>query len=182
MQTRRMLSKEIVGSDAFLSLSNNAQLLYFHLCLNADNRGYVSNARCIISMIVGLSISDLDELISHKFILDRSHGLYLIKHWYIHNDFPKGYVDESNYIEDLENLYFDVNNSYTSHPTKNPVLETIKVKKPFKENKIKEIKGKENEIKLNESKVNLQNSKDNLEEDIDNLHKANHPNDDDEKF
>lgn len=143
MQQRRMFSKEIVCSDMFLCLSNEAQVLYFHLVLNADNRGYVNNARSVISMFNGITIENLTELISAKFVLDRGNGLYLIKHWYIHNDIPTYIADETNYLEDLEKIYFDSNFAYTTRNTNRTVIEII-YKKPLKENK-----KKRNEIKIN---------------------------------
>lgn len=172
MQQKRMISKEIVGSDAFHSMSNEAQLLYFQLVMNADNRGYINNALCICSAFVNIGSDCIDELVKARFILDRGNGVYLIKHWYIHNEIPTRFIDESKYVDDLEKIYFDNNYSYTTRETKLPVMEIIKRKKPLKETKLK---GKENEnqneikskLKINNSKG--QNSKDSLEEDINSL-------------
>lgn len=185
---RRLISKEIVRSDAFLSMSLSAQTLYFHLLLEADNRGYINNARSIISTFDDITISDLNELVAKNFLLDRGAGLYLIKHWYIHNDLPKGYVEESNYLDDLVNIYFNSNMSYTTKVTEKPVLETIKVKKPFKENKIKETKVNENKVNENNKEIisNKENSdREFTEEEIEILKTPlwkDEPNDDDKPF
>ena len=152
-----MLSNQIVGSDAFISLSINAQALYFHLCMEADNRGYVNNARRIIAMFDNMALEDLKELVCSKFVLDRGKGLYLIKHWYIHNDIPTTRVEETTYYEDLENIYFDINNAYTTTKTEKKALDLLKKRKPFKESKLNESKINESKVKenkVNESKIN----------------------------
>lgn len=165
MAERRMFSNQIVNSDAFHSLSTEAQVLYFNLVMSADNRGYINNAKSIISGLIGINTGHLEELVCHKFVLERDNFLYLIKHWYIHNDIPKSYIEESNYIDDLETLYFDPNFAYTIKMTKMPVLETIKTinhKKPLKENKVKEMKGNQN--KVNENKVNIYSNNNEIED------------------
>ena len=45
MARKRMFSEDIVESDAFLSLSKEAQLLYFHLNMRADDEGFVNNIK-----------------------------------------------------------------------------------------------------------------------------------------
>lgn len=132
-----MISKDIVCSDAFISLSVEAQILYFHLMFNADNRGYINNTRLVMASLGTINKTHLDELVSSKFVLDRGNGLYLIKHWYIHNDIPKYLSEETNYLVDLESLYFDENYSYTKNATENPVKNVLGKKKPIKENKRK---------------------------------------------
>lgn len=146
MANRRMLSKGIVCSDAFLEMSTGAIVLYYHLVMNADERGYVNNARSIISTFDEINVGHLQELISKKFILDRERGLYLIKHWYVHNDIPRCKVEETRYTDDLKHIYFDENYSYTVRNTDKPVIETlnsfVKEKKRAKRNekKVKENK------------------------------------------
>lgn len=126
MAQRRMFSKDIVCSDAFLSMSVNARALYFHLAMNADERGYVNNVRSVMSMFDDINIGHLQEIIASKFILDRENSLYVIKHWYIHNDIPRFDIGETKYLDDLKNLYFDENFSYTVRTTEKPVVETLK--------------------------------------------------------
>ena len=44
MRNRRCVSAEVVETDAFYSMPASAQALYLHLCLLADDDGFVSNA------------------------------------------------------------------------------------------------------------------------------------------
>ena len=43
MAEKRMFSKKIVSSDAFLEMPLSSQALYFHLAMYADDDGFVSN-------------------------------------------------------------------------------------------------------------------------------------------
>lgn len=138
MADRRMFSSSIVCSDAFLSMSIQARCLYYHLVIEADNRGFVSTAIQLMQRLNDLSKANLNELIDKKFIIKINDYLYLIKHWYIHNDIPTCKIEESHYLEELENIYLDLNNSYTTRKTSKNALEfLISNKKPFKENKDK---------------------------------------------
>ena len=100
MARRRMFSLEIVDSDSFNEMSTEACVLYFHMVMHADNRGYVNCAKTIISNLQGANTGHLIELLNKRFVLKRKEDVYLIKHWYIHNDIPKGRVEETNYIDD----------------------------------------------------------------------------------
>lgn len=43
MAYRRMLLKELIRNDHFLTLPHSSQCLYMHLLLEADDDGFVSN-------------------------------------------------------------------------------------------------------------------------------------------
>ena len=47
MATKRMFSKGIVGSDAFMDMSIGSQLLYFHLGMESDDDGFIGNPKKI---------------------------------------------------------------------------------------------------------------------------------------
>lgn len=121
MANRRMFSKDIIRSDAFLDLPISSQALYFHLGMEADDRGYVNNPKTVIRSI-GATVGDLEQLSSKRFILVRGEGLILIKGWRINNSIQPTRLVESKFIDDLKKLFFDENNSYTEKPTERPVL------------------------------------------------------------
>ena len=58
MAERRMFSKTIVDSDAFLDMPMSTQCLYFHLNMRADDDGFVNNPKRI-QRIVGAADDDL---------------------------------------------------------------------------------------------------------------------------
>ena len=51
MAEKRMFSKTIVDSDAFLDMPLSAQALYFHLSMRADDDGFLNNAKKIMRTI-----------------------------------------------------------------------------------------------------------------------------------
>jgi len=67
MAEKRMFSKKIVGSDAFLDMPVSAQLLYFHLSMRADDDGFIGNPRSIMR-IVKASDDDARILLDKRFI------------------------------------------------------------------------------------------------------------------
>ena len=68
MAERRMFSKTIIDSDAFLDMPLSAQSLYFHPSMRADDDGFINNPRKIQRMI-GAADDDLKSLTMRKFII-----------------------------------------------------------------------------------------------------------------
>ena len=168
MAIRRCFSKKIVRSDDFLDLPATTQLLYFQLGMEADDRGYVNNARSVVK-ITGCVVGDLEMLIAKKFVLLRDDKLILIKDWRINNTIQPTRISESLYVDDLKKLFFDEHGSYTEKDTSNPVLEiscrqnddklltqdNIREENLIEDNLTKDNPIKENDItRLNEIKAN----------------------------
>ena len=84
MAEKRMLSKKVLDTDAFLDMPLSAQALYFHLVINADDEGFVGNPKRIRDYI-GATESDLDLLIEKRFVLMLKNSVAVIRHWKIHN-------------------------------------------------------------------------------------------------
>lgn len=124
MAKHRCFSKDIVRSDDFLDLPISSQALYFHLGMEADDRGYVNNARSIIKTI-SATVGDLEQLIQKKFVLVREEHLILIKGWRINNTIQPSRLVETKYTDDLKMLFFDENNSYTETPTDRPCQQIV---------------------------------------------------------
>lgn len=112
MATKRMFSKEIVESDAFLDMSTSAQALYFHLSLNADDYGVVSSPKSILRM-VGCNDDDLRLLITKRFVLPHQSGVIVIKHWRINNNIRMDRLKGTPYEEVLKGLHIKENKAYT---------------------------------------------------------------------
>lgn len=110
---RRMFSRDIVESDAFMSLSDGAKVLYFYLCMNADDDGFCNCPRKIMTSC-GAKDDDMKLLIAKKFILwfDGA-GISVIKHWRIHNYIRKDRYCETKYRELMRELYVDDSNIYS---------------------------------------------------------------------
>ncbi len=95
MAARRMFAISIIESDSFLRTPKDAQLLYFHLAMRADDDGFVNNPQ-IIQKMVDASDEDMNELIERQFILPFDSGIVVIRHWKIHN-----YIQSDRYKETL---------------------------------------------------------------------------------
>ena len=112
MADKRMFSKKIIDSDAFLDMPQSTQLLYFHLSMRADDEGFINNPKKIQRMI-GASEDDLKVLIAKRFIIPFESGIVVIKHWRIHNYIQKDRFKETVYKEERKLLSVKDNGAYT---------------------------------------------------------------------
>jgi len=113
MAERRMFSKTIVDSDAFLDMPMSSQLLYFHLAMRADDDGFINNPKKI-QRFIGANDDDLRVLSSKKFIIPFESGVVVIKHWKIQNYIAKDRYTETKYKGEKATLGIDENGSYTT--------------------------------------------------------------------
>ena len=108
MAEKRMFSKTIVDSDAFLEMPLSAQALYFHLSMRADDDGFLNNAKKIMRTI-NANQNDYDLLIAKAFIIQFDDGICVIKHWRINNYLrsdrykPTIYQEQKNMLEIKDN-------------------------------------------------------------------------------
>ena len=114
MAEKRMFTKKIVDSDAFLDMPLTTQCLYFHLNMRADDDGFVNNPKKIQRMI-GASEDDLKLLLAKRFILGFESGVIVIKHWRMHNLLRKDRYNPTQYQEEFQTLQLKENGSYTDH-------------------------------------------------------------------
>lgn len=112
MAEKRMFSKQIIDSDAFLEMPLSAQALYFHLSMRADDDGFVDNPKKIQRM-VNASGDDLKLLIAKRYILTFESGVIVIKHWRIHNTLKSDRYKETVYLEEKAMLEIKPNKAYT---------------------------------------------------------------------
>ena len=79
-----MFAKSIIDSDLFLDMPVTAQLLYFHLCMRADDDGFVNNPKRIMRD-VRCGDDDMKVLAAKDFVIPFESGVIVIKHWRLHN-------------------------------------------------------------------------------------------------
>lgn len=111
MAQRRMFSKQITDTDAFLDMPATAQNLYFHLNMHADDDGFLGNAKTIRRM-VGASEDDLKILVAKQFILVFPDGVSVIRDWHIHNYIQKDRYHPTIYQDDKNQLEVSKNKQY----------------------------------------------------------------------
>ena len=111
MAEKRMFAKSITESDDFLNMSKNAQCLYYHLCMYADDDGFINNTKSILR-IVGSDIKYLEELKRNKYIHEFDSGITLIMHWKVHNYIQKDRYKPSVYTEEKNKVEIVYGSSY----------------------------------------------------------------------
>lgn len=112
MAERRMFTKKIIDSDAFLDMPLSTQSLYFHLNMRADDDGFLNNPKKIQRMI-GASDDDLKLLFAKRFVLAFDNGVVVIKHWRMHNLIRKDRYSPTQYTEERDTLTVKSDGSYT---------------------------------------------------------------------
>lgn len=122
MAEKRMFTKKVVESDAFLDLPFSAQCLYFHLNMNSDDDGFLNSPGKIIR-IAGASQEDLNLLIEKRFILDFGNGVIVIKHWKMHNTLKKDRYKPTQYQKQFDMLSVKENGAYTERNHNGTTLE-----------------------------------------------------------
>ena len=94
MAERRMFTQKITESDAFVDLSLSVQALSFHLCMNADDDGFVKKAKRIARRR-GSKDDDFSLLRLKAFVIKYETGFIVIKHWRMHNLLRKDRYNET---------------------------------------------------------------------------------------
>lgn len=112
MAKRRMFSLDIIDTDLFLEMPQSSRLLYYELCMRADDDGFVSSPKKIQKM-VGCNEDDFKVLISKKFLIPFDTGVVVIRHWKIHNYIQKDRYKETIYLDEKKQLNQEKNGSYT---------------------------------------------------------------------
>ena len=120
MAQRRMFSRKITESDQFLDMPISAQVLYFHINMQADDDGFVGNVKTVKRMI-GAGDDDLKLLIAKQFLIPFETGIVVIRDWKIHNYIQKDRYTETFYkhekamLETLENKQYQLTDTECIH-------------------------------------------------------------------
>ncbi len=111
MAKRRMIAIDIVESDRFCVLKSSAQLLYFHLNMNADDDGVVDKWKSILRCL-RIKREHLDSLIDAGYVIELDSGALLISDWLIHNKIRRDRYVEGQYSRELATLKLLSNGRY----------------------------------------------------------------------
>lgn len=116
MALKRMFSNSIIDSDDFMTLSNDAQLLYFYLGMATDDDGFTKKYRTTMRAL-GINENALKELEKCGFIyIFEKNNLVLIRDFKINNDLKNDryhetiYQEEFKRIEEKDKRYFLIKN------------------------------------------------------------------------
>lgn len=112
MAEKRMFSKQITDSDAFLDMPLSTQALYFHLGMSADDDGFINSPKRI-QRLINCSDDDFNLLIAKKFLIPFESGVVVVKHWKINNYIRSDRYKETAYTEEKSMLTLNKNGSYS---------------------------------------------------------------------
>ena len=112
MADKRMFTNRIVSSDSFKEMPLSAQALYFHLGMNADDEGFLNNAKSVQRSILA-SDDDMKLLIAKNFVIPFPSGVMVIKHWKMHNTIQPSRLKETQYTDERSMLDVKENKAYT---------------------------------------------------------------------
>jgi len=102
MAQKRMFSKDVVRTDKFLDMSLSSQALYFHLCMDADVKGFVT-PRSIMRMI-NSTADDLNVLITKGFVIPFESGVVVVTHWNVNNQIRETHESPTQHTKELAQL------------------------------------------------------------------------------
>lgn len=114
MADRRMIHRKVIESDTFYALPESAQALYTHLCINADDDGFINCAGSIAGRIKA-GRAALQKLVDARFVL-RFGEIYVIKHWRIGNSLRNDRLKSLTFPGIAAQIWVKANRSYTDHP------------------------------------------------------------------
>lgn len=154
MITKRLVNCDFLNTSSFIScLSNKAKLLYFLFLTNADDKGFVGNAKDLAetldrceetfenTLFAYKYVDAIDELVNRRLVYEFSdkcgNRTYLIRHWFYHNKNQQFLsTNYENYLERVELI----NNEYH--------LKNHQEEEPYKEKEIKENKNKTKSLNI----------------------------------
>ena len=114
MAERRMFAKSVIDCDDFLDMPTEAQLLYFHLAMRADDDGFVTPKK--IMRMIGAKDDSLKLLIAKRFVILFDSGVIVIRHWRLNNYLQNDRYRETTYIDEKSQLEI-INKKYELKPT-----------------------------------------------------------------
>jgi hypothetical protein len=125
MAEKRMFSKRVITSDAFLDMPATTQLFYFHLSMAADDDGFVDSTRSVMRS-VSATEQDMNTLVEKGFVIYfKEEGVSLIRHWQIANSIRKDLYKETKYKELKNRLSVDEDGAYALQERNESVTEPL---------------------------------------------------------
>lgn len=111
MAERRMIAKTVLHSPAFLAMPVQAQMLYVHLELFADDDGFVATPLQVARMM-GVQKRFYQVLVDKAFVIPFESGVCVIRHWLRHNRVAPSRHIETIYEKEKASLRTEHDMSY----------------------------------------------------------------------
>ncbi len=110
MAKRRCIGIDVFESEGFFNVSDRSKVLYVYLILKSDDEGVVINPASAM-VLCSAGEEQLEELIGNGLVLEVE-GMYVIRHWYVHNRIPDSKMTRSVYQDVLALLRLDSHCTY----------------------------------------------------------------------
>lgn len=112
MAERRMFHKTVVESDLFLQMPAESQALYLHICMHADDDGFVNNTRQLTRMC-GAKAAHLTALCEKNFLIPFE-DVAVVRHWRVANSLKNDRLKPLRYPKIAKKIYIQENKIYTT--------------------------------------------------------------------
>ena len=145
MANRRMISKDILYCDEYLSLPDKEKVLYTYLLLEADDDGFLKNYRHIISTIEATQ-KTLENLIDAGFVIKFDTGVIVLTHWRCQNQVQKSKKTNTIYQDELSLLEVDQTKKYIRQIADKLPTQYSTDKSNIEENNIIQVNKEKNKI------------------------------------
>ena len=110
-----MFSHGIIEDGKFYRLPVRAQLLYVHMCMNADDEGFCTRTN-LLRRELRTKQSEVEELVKMGYLYAFSDDLYLITHWRQHNRIRKDRGVSSVFTEERKRVFVRPDQAYMVSP------------------------------------------------------------------
>lgn len=111
MAKKRMFCKSVLEEADFLKLSPGAKVLYFYLCMDADDDGFVDSPDKV-ARIVRARGRVLAELWQSKYVIVFTDGTLLVTHWLLHNTIRKDTYEPTRHQKNLSTVRISEDKTY----------------------------------------------------------------------
>lgn len=106
-----MINIDLVDSDRFLEMPPTTQNLYFHLCVRADDDGFVDSPKKVQRMVCA-NDDDFKLLIAKNYVIPFESGIVVITHWNIHNSIRKDTYKKTIYQNEKKEISLNKSRIY----------------------------------------------------------------------
>ncbi|MBO4770686.1 MAG: hypothetical protein J5563_07905 [Clostridia bacterium] len=123
MEIRRMFASVVTEDDMFMALSVQAQTLYFHLGMNADDFGLLRPKKVLYMLRMRESV--LKELQKGGYVIPLDDGVVAVTHWNVNNKMRSDKKKKSVFSKQLESLSLADGDTYVAAVSADPGDETV---------------------------------------------------------
>lgn len=136
-ETKRMISDVIMDDPHFIDLPAQSQSLYNYMLLYTDEYGVCVKYKQAMAN-AHANKNHLKKLLEARYLLELDDGIFLIKHFYMFNNFRKERMKPCRYEDLLKKVKLKENKSYTWQTHGRQMADKWQTNVRIREDKIRE--------------------------------------------